>query len=82
MPKRILEGVVTSNAADMTVAVVVVRSVKHPLYKKTIRKSKKYAAHDPQNICKVGQKVKIIETKPISKTKKWLVIYESNISKE
>jgi small subunit ribosomal protein S17 len=81
MPKRILEGVVCSNAANMTVSVVVVRSVKHPLYKKTIRKSKKYAAHDPSNICKVGEKVRIIESRPISKTKKWLVVYE-NISKE
>ena len=77
MPKRILQGVVISNAANKTVSVKVERIIKHPLYKKTIRRSKKYAAHDESNACNVGDVVKIIESRPISKTKKWTVISEN-----
>lgn len=76
MPKRILQGVVTSDKADKTVTVKVERRYTHPIYKKTVRSSKKYSAHDEQNKCKVGDVVKIIESRPISKTKKWAVVYQ------
>jgi small subunit ribosomal protein S17 len=76
MPKRILQGVVTSDKADKTVTVRVERRFTHPIYKKTVRSSKKYAAHDEKNTCKVGDTVKIIESRPVSKTKKWAVVYE------
>ncbi len=77
MPKRILHGVVTSDVQDKTVTVLVERKVMHPLYKKTVARSKKYAAHDPENKVKKGESVKIIESKPFSKTKKWQVLYEN-----
>jgi small subunit ribosomal protein S17 len=76
MPKRILQGTVVSDKADKTVTVRVERRFTHPIYKKTVRSSKKYAAHDEQNKCKVGDVVKIIESRPVSKTKKWAVVYE------
>ncbi len=76
MPKRILQGVVTSDKADKTVTVKVERRYTHPIYKKTVRSSKKYAAHDEQNKCKIGDVVKIVESRPISKSKKWAVVYE------
>ena len=74
MPKRILQGTVVSDAADKTVSVLVERRITHPVYKKIIRRSKKYAAHDENNVFKVGDKVKIIESRPISKSKSWTVI--------
>ena len=74
MPKRILKGVVVSDKAEKTITVKVSRKVMHPVYKKYIKKTKKYAAHDEKNISKVGQSVKIQENKPISKTKKWVLI--------
>ena len=73
MPKRILIGTVTSNKTDKTVTVLVERRVKHPLYGKIIKRSKKYHAHDEKNEYVVGDKVRIEETKPISKTKTWAV---------
>lgn len=76
MPKRILRGTVVSDKADKTVTVLVERRVKHPIYKKFIRRSKKYAAHDEQNAYKTGDKVAIIECKPRSKTKTWEVVNE------
>lgn len=76
MPRRVLEGVVVSNKADKTITVKVERLVKHPIYKKIIKRSNKFAAHDPENRFKEGDAVKIIETKPISKTKTWLAVYE------
>ncbi len=78
MPRRVFQGVVVSNKADKTVTVKVEKSVKHPLYKKYMKRSEKYAAHDPENKCQMGDVVRIIESKPISKTKKWLVVNESN----
>jgi len=75
MPKRILQGVVTSDKGDKTVVVRVERRFTHPIYKKTVRSSKKYSAHDEQNKFKTGDVVKIVESRPISKTKKWAVIY-------
>ena len=73
MPKRILIGTVTSDKTDKTVTVKVERKVKHPLYGKIIRRSKKYHAHDETNEYTLGDVVRIEETKPISKTKTWQV---------
>jgi len=77
MPKRILQGVVVSDKMDKTVTVKVERRFKHPLYKKFIRRSKKYAAHDENNVVKVGEIVKIRECRPISKRKTWEVVTET-----
>ena len=77
MPKRILRGVVVSDKMDKTVTVQVERRFKHPLYKKFIKRTKKYAAHDENNACKVGDQVQIRETRPISKRKTWEVISEA-----
>jgi small subunit ribosomal protein S17 len=74
MPKRILQGVVVSDKMDKTVTVQVERRFKHTLYKKFIRRSKKYAAHDETNSVKVGDVVKIQECRPMSKRKKWEVV--------
>ena len=74
MPRRVLTGRVTSDKMDKTITVLVDRRVMHPLYKKFIRRSKKYAAHDEQNLCKVGDTVRIEECRPISKRKTWLVV--------
>ena len=74
MPKRILSGVVTSNQNEQTVTVSVERRLTHPIYKKTIRKSKKYRAHDENNQFNVGDKVSIRECAPKSKTKRWEVM--------
>ncbi len=74
MPRRVLQGVVVSDANDKTVVVRVEKRVKHPVYKKYIFRSCKYAAHDPNNTHKVGDHVRIIESKPISKSKKWQVL--------
>ncbi|MGH7051121.1 MAG: 30S ribosomal protein S17 [Acetobacteraceae bacterium] len=74
MPARVLSGRVVSDHMDKTVMVLVERRVMHPLYKKFIRRSKKYAAHDEANACKVGDAVRIEECPRISKRKAWLVI--------
>ncbi len=74
MPRRVLTGRVTSDKMDKTVTVLVNRRVMHPLYKKFIRRSKKYAAHDEASLCKIGDMVRIEECKPISKRKTWQVI--------
>ena len=74
MPKRILNGTVTSDQNAQTVTVSVERRFKHPVMKKTIRKSKKYRAHDASEQFKVGDKVRIQECAPISKTKHWEVL--------
>jgi small subunit ribosomal protein S17 len=74
MPKRILQGTVTSDANAQTVTVLVERRFTHPVLKKTIRKSKKYRAHDENNTFKVGDAVRIQECAPKSKTKRWEVI--------
>ena len=76
MPRRILQGVIVSDKMDKTVVVSVERRIMHPIYKKFIRRSKKYHAHDENNEFKTGQTVKIRETKPISKTKCWEVYIE------
>lgn len=73
MPRRVLQGVVVSNKADKTITVKVETNVMHPVYKKYIKRHKKYAAHDSENLCQVGQTVRIVECAPISKTKTWIV---------
>jgi len=79
MPKRILQGVVVSDAMDKTVVVRVERRVLHPVYKKFIRRSKKYSAHDETNSAKVGDVVRIIESRPISKTKSWVIVADDAV---
>jgi small subunit ribosomal protein S17 len=79
MPKRILQGKVVSDKADKTVVVKVERKITHPLYKKTIRRSKKFAAHDENNQFKIGDVVRIEETKPISKSKSWIVLTDGAV---
>ncbi|MCC0028302.1 MAG: 30S ribosomal protein S17 [Zhengella sp.] len=74
MPKRILQGTVVSDKNDKTVVVRVERRFAHPLFKKTVRQSKKYKAHDEANACKVGDTVFIQESAPISKDKRWVVV--------
>jgi small subunit ribosomal protein S17 len=74
MPKRILQGTVTSDKNEQTVTVLVERRFTHPVLKKTVRKSKKYRAHDAANQFKTGDTVRIQECAPISKTKRWEVI--------
>jgi small subunit ribosomal protein S17 len=76
MPRRVLQGEVVSDKNDKTVVVRVERRVMHPLYKKFIRRSKKYAAHDEENRFKVGDVVRIIESRPLSKTKRWQVLVD------
>ena len=76
MPRRVMQGIVVSDKMDKTVTVRVERRVIHSLYKKFIRRSKKYSAHDENNACKVGDVVSIRECKPISKNKRWEVLAE------
>ena len=74
MTKKVLKGIVTSAKNNKTVVVEVTRKFKHPFYEKVIKRSKKYHAHDQNNKYKEGEIVSIIESKPISKKKKWQVI--------
>ena len=74
MPKRILEGVVVSDKGDKTVIVRVERTFLHPVLKKTVRRSKKYHAHDEANAHKAGERVRIVECAPKSKLKTWEVV--------
>ncbi len=74
MPKRILQGVVVSDKSDKTIVVKVERRFTHPLFKKTVRRSKNYKAHDEKNAHKQGDMVKIEECAPISKHKRWTVL--------
>jgi small subunit ribosomal protein S17 len=77
MPKRILTGTVVSSNTNKTIVVKVTRRVQHKLYKKIISQSKKYHAHDENNSFKVGDIVKIVESKPISKLKSWTVVNDN-----
>jgi small subunit ribosomal protein S17 len=81
MPKRVLTGTVVSDKADKTVVVSVERRVKHPLYGKIIKRSKKYHAHDEANVFKSGEQVRIEECKPISKLKTWTVLDRIGVAK-
>ena len=74
MPKRVLQGVVVSDKNDKTIVVEVERRFTHPLLKKTVRRSKKYHAHDEENRFKVGDQVAIEEARPLSKNKRWVVV--------
>ena len=74
MPKRILQGTVVSDKNDKTIVVEVERRYTHPLFKKTVRRTKKYHAHDEKNAFKIGDKVAIEETAPISRNKRWTVV--------
>jgi small subunit ribosomal protein S17 len=74
MPKRVLQGVVVSDKNDKTIVVEVERRFTHPLLKKTVRRSKKYHAHDEENRYKVGDQVAIEEARPLSKNKRWVVV--------
>ncbi|MBL1437924.1 MAG: 30S ribosomal protein S17 [Rhodobacteraceae bacterium] len=76
MPKRILQGTVTSTANTQTVTVSVERRFLHPMYKKPIRSTKKYRAHDEAEKFNVGDKIRIVECAPISKTKRWTVLVD------
>ena len=74
MPKRVLRGVVVSDKNDKTIVVEVERRYTHPLLKKTVRRTKNYHAHDEKNAFKVGDVVEIVESRPISKSKRWVVL--------
>jgi small subunit ribosomal protein S17 len=76
MPKRILQGVVVSDKNTKTIVVEVERRYTHPLFKKTVRRSKKFHAHDEDDTFKVGDVVRIQESKPISKNKRWIALKE------
>ena len=76
MPRRVMQGVIAGRSGDKTVVVNVERLMKHPLYKKTIRRSKRYHAHDENNAAQLGDVVRIQECRPISKMKRWIVIDE------
>jgi small subunit ribosomal protein S17 len=78
MPKRILQGTVVSDKQDKTVVVKVERRFTHPLLKKTVRRTKNYHAHDEGNAAKVGQTVRIEETAPVSKLKRWTLVPDAN----
>ncbi len=82
MPRRVLTGRVTSDKMDKTITVLVNRRVMHPLYKKFIRKSKNYAAHDDTNQCKIGDAVRIEECRPLSKRKTWQLIERNGVAVE
>jgi small subunit ribosomal protein S17 len=77
MPRRTLQGVVVGDKADKTITVLVERRVMHPVYKKFIKRSKRYHAHDEANRFKVGDSVKIRECRPLSKTKSWEVVEDA-----
>ncbi|AKR56039.1 MULTISPECIES: 30S ribosomal protein S17 [Paradevosia] len=77
MPKRVLQGTVVSDTNDKTVVVRVERRFTHPVMKKTVRRSKKYHAHDEANVAKVGDTVWIEECAPISKNKRWTLVQGS-----
>ena len=79
MPKRVMTGTVVSDKTDKTVVVLVERRVKHPLYGKIIKRSKKYHAHDENNEAREGETVRIEETAPISKLKTWKVVGRVNV---
>ena len=81
MPKRVLEGVVVSDKNDKTIVVLVERRFTHPVMKKTVRRSKKYHAHDEANLAKAGDVVRIEECRPMSKQKSWMLVEKVAASK-
>jgi small subunit ribosomal protein S17 len=81
MPKRILQGVVVSDKNDKTIVVLVERRFTHPVMKKTVRRSKKYHAHDEANLAKAGDVVRIEECRPLSRQKTWMLVDKVEASK-
>jgi small subunit ribosomal protein S17 len=81
MPKRVLQGEVVSDKNDKTIVVKVERRLRHPVFKKTVRVSKKYHAHDEKNEAKIGEIVRIQEMKPMSKLKRWSFVEKVDASK-
>ena len=77
MPKKILHGIVVSDKENKTIKVMIERKYQHPIFKKVVKSKKKYSAHDENNKFKVGDKVSIIECKPLSKSKKFEVIEDN-----
>ena len=82
MPKRVLSGKVVSAKNDKTIVVEITRRITHKLYKKIIKKTKKYQAHDEKNSHKMGDFVKIQESKPISKSKRWIVMSSNDLGEQ
>ncbi len=72
--RKVMVGTVTSNKMDKTVVVSVATNVKHPKYGKIVKRTYKLKAHDEENVCQVGDKVKVMETRPLSKDKRWRVV--------
>ena len=72
--KKVLQGFIVSDKMDKTAVVNVERTIQHPLYKKTVKRSKKYKIHDEENVCRIGDQVRLIESKPISKDKCWRLL--------
>ena len=72
--KKVLQGTIVSDKMEKTAVVVVERTVQHPLYKRTVRKTKRYKIHDEQNVCQIGDRVRLIECKPVSKDKCWRLL--------
>jgi small subunit ribosomal protein S17 len=79
MPRRVLKGIVVSDKNDKTIIVRVERQVLHPIYKKYMKRHKRYAVHDPSNQFEIGDRVRIIESRPISRTKHWIVESQAQI---
>jgi small subunit ribosomal protein S17 len=80
MPRRVMQGVVVKDAKDKTISVLVERSVKHPVYKKYIKRSKKFLAHDEANRSRQGDVVSIVESRPFSKRKTWVLLDDTGAS--
>ncbi|MBZ0158299.1 MAG: 30S ribosomal protein S17 [Alphaproteobacteria bacterium] len=74
MPKKVYTGKVVSDKMDKTAVVAVTKTYQHPLYRKTVKKITKFKAHDEENKCKIGDTVQIIESRPLSKEKRWQII--------
>ncbi|NOY39765.1 MAG: 30S ribosomal protein S17 [Nitrospirae bacterium] len=74
MPRKVFVGKIVSDKMDKTVTVAVTRQYKHPLYKKIIKRVSKFKAHDEDNRCSFGDTVKILESRPLSKTKRWVIV--------
>ncbi|MBR3133549.1 MAG: 30S ribosomal protein S17 [Clostridia bacterium] len=72
--RKTLIGVVESNKMDKTIVVKVEDSVRHPIYKKTVKRTYKLKAHDEENVCQIGDRVKVMETRPLSKDKRWRLV--------
>lgn len=75
--RKVLKGIVVSNKMDKTATIKVVRKVRHPKYEKLVESAKKYYAHDEKNEAQIGQEVKIVETRPLSKSKRWRILTET-----